>query len=75
MNDCNDLHDITASIKIVNPLFYNDLYTHNPITIKYEKYTLMNLDNYGIGLNRKISVLLIEGNKITKIDWNENHNK
>ena len=62
-------------IEIVNPLFFTDIYTHDPITKKYGKYTLMNLDHYGTGLNREISVLIIEGNKITKLDWNENHSR
>ena len=60
-------------IEIVNPLFFNDLYTHDPITNKYGNYTLINLDYYGTGLDREISVLIIQGNKITKLDWNENH--
>lgn len=60
-------------IEIVNPLFFNGLYTHDPITNKYGNFTLMNLDHYGTGLNREISVLIINGNKITKLDWNENH--
>lgn len=62
-------------IEIVNPLFFSDLYTHNPITNKYGNYTLMNLDHYGTGLYREISVLIIIGNKITKLDWNENHSR
>jgi len=62
-------------IEIVNPLFFSDLYTSDPITNKYGNYTLMNLDLYSTGLNREISVLLIEGNKITKLDWNENHSR
>ena len=60
-------------IEIVNPLFFNDLYTHDPITTKYGNYTLMNLDHYGTGLKREISVLIVSENKITKLDWNENH--
>jgi len=60
-------------IEIVHPLFYNDLYTHYPFTIQYEDYTLMNLDHYGTGLDREISVIIINENKITKLDWNENH--
>lgn len=60
-------------IEIVNPLFFNDLYTHDPITNKYGNITLMNLDHYGTGLDREISVLIINGNRITKLDWNENH--
>jgi len=62
-------------IEIVNPLFFSDLYTHCPITSKYGEYTLMNLDHYGTGLEREISVLIIKGNKITKLDWNENHSR
>jgi hypothetical protein len=60
-------------IEIVNPLFFSDLYTHNPITSQYGEYTLINLDHYGTGLEREISVLIIKENKITKLDWNENH--
>ncbi|MBC3759066.1 hypothetical protein H7U19_11655 [Hyunsoonleella sp. SJ7] len=60
-------------IEIVDPLFFSDLYTHDPVTNQYGKYTLMNLDHYGTGLNREISVLIFSKNKITKLDWNENH--
>lgn len=62
-------------IEIVNPLFFNDLSTHDPITNKYGNYNLMNLDHYGTGLYREISVLIINGKKITKLDWNENHSR
>ena len=62
-------------IEIVNPLFFSDLYTHDPITTQYGNYTLMNLDHYGTGLYREISVMVINGNKITKLDWNENHSR
>lgn len=62
-------------IEIVHPLFFSDLYTHDPITSQYKEYTLMNLDHYGTGLEREISVLIIKGNKITKLDWNENHSR
>lgn len=62
-------------IEIVNPLFFSDLYTHNPITTQYGDYTLINLDHYGTGLYREISVMIINGNKITKLDWNENHSR
>jgi hypothetical protein len=64
-----------TEIKVVHPLFYNDLYTHNPVTKTYGKYTLINLDFYGIGLEREIGVLVISDHKITKIDWNEKHNR
>lgn len=63
------------NIEIVHPLFFNDLYTHNPITTSSGDYTLINLDHYGTGLEREISVLIINQNRITKIDWNENHSR
>jgi len=62
-------------IEIVNPLFLSDLYTHDPITKQYGNYTLMNLDHYGTGLYREISEMIVNGNKITKLDWNENHSR
>lgn len=62
-------------IEIVNPLFFNGLYTHEPVTSIYGKTTLVNLDFYGTGLNREISVLIINGNKITQLDWNAFHNR
>jgi len=62
-------------IEIVNPLFFSDLYTNDPITTQYENYTLINLDHYGTGLDREISVMIIDENKIKKLDWNENHSR
>ena len=60
-------------IKIVNPLFNNSKYTHNPITRTYGKYTLVNMDFYGVAIRREVSVLIIKDNKITLLDWNSNH--
>jgi hypothetical protein len=62
-------------IQIVNPLFNNDKYTHDPITKTYGKYTLINMDFYGIAIDREVSVLIIKDNKITLLDWNENHSR
>lgn len=62
-------------IQIVNPLFNNDKYTHDPITKTYGKYTLINMDFYGIAIDREISVMVIKDNKITLLDWNENHSR
>ncbi|MES2457437.1 MAG: hypothetical protein V4594_17915 [Bacteroidota bacterium] len=60
-------------IELVNPLFFDGLYSHEPVTTTYAEYTLVNLDFYGIGLDREVALLLIKGNKIIKIDWNEYH--
>ena len=62
-------------IQIVNPLFNNDKYTHDPITKTYGTYTLINMDHYGTALDREVSVMIIKDNKITLIDWNENHSR
>ena len=63
------------NIEIIHPLFFNDLYTHHPVTISNGDITLINLDHYGTGLEREISVIIINKNRITKIDWNENHSR
>lgn len=76
LSDLTFLAEIKGNeIEIVNPLFFSDLYTHDPITNQYGNYILMNLDHYGTGLYREISVLIIDGNKIIKVDWNENHSR
>jgi hypothetical protein len=59
--------------KMVHPLFYDGLFTHHPVTTKYINATVINLDFYGIAREREISCLVLFNNKLTKIDWNENH--
>ncbi|HET7179036.1 MAG TPA: hypothetical protein VFI14_04890 [Chryseosolibacter sp.] len=60
-----------GEVQIVHPLFDDGLYTHNPVTTSYGKYTLINLDFYGTARDKEVSVILLHGNKITKMDWNE----
>ncbi len=75
-NESTFLAEINGKeIQIVNPLFNNDKYTHNPITRTYGKYTLINMDFYGIAIDREVSVMLIKDNKITLLEWNENHSR
>ncbi|MEO1484405.1 MAG: hypothetical protein AAFU57_01580 [Bacteroidota bacterium] len=59
-------------IEIINPLFNNNKYTHDPITRTYGKYILINLDFDSTAMNREVSLIVIEGNSITLLDWNEN---
>jgi hypothetical protein len=58
-------------IQIVNPLFDKAFYTHQPVTTAYGNYTLVNLDFYGVALDKEVSVIIIGQNRITKVDWNE----
>jgi hypothetical protein len=60
------------TIYLVNPLFNNGFYTHQPITTSYDKTVLINLDFYMIGGEREISCIIIKDNKFIKLDWNEN---
>jgi len=60
-------------IKIVHPLFFNNLYGNDPITTQYGEYTLVNLGLFVEEPYKEASVLIIHKNKITKIDWNEKH--
>lgn len=61
-----------TEIKIIHPLFDNEIYTHHPVTNTYGDYVLINLDFYGTALDKEVSVIIIHKNKITKVDWNEN---
>jgi hypothetical protein len=59
---------------IVDPLFNNNFYTHNPITNVYENgVVLMNMDLYLIAREREISMIIIKDKELTKIDWHEKH--
>jgi len=62
-----------TEIQIVHPLFDNEVYTHRPVTSSYGNYTLINLDHYGTALDKEVSVIIIDKNRIVKLDWNENH--
>lgn len=76
LNESTFLAEIDGTeIQIVNPLFNNDKYTHDPITRTYGEYTLINMDFYGIAVDREVSVMIIKDNKITLLDWNENHSR
>lgn len=68
------LADLTDStISIVNPLFNDNLYTHQPVTTLYDQRALVNLDLYRIAGEREVSTIIIEGNKIVRVDWIEKH--
>ena len=76
LNELTFLTEIDGSeIKIVHPLFDNEIYTHNPITKTYGDYILMNLDFYGTARDKEVSVIIISNDKITKVDWNENQSR
>jgi hypothetical protein len=64
-----------TKIEIVHQLFNDNFYTHNPVTKKFGNYKLINLNFYGIAIEREISVIVIKDKKITKLDWNENHSR
>lgn len=72
LNEMTFLSEIKGSeIEIVNPLFEKAFYTHQPVTTTYGNYILVNLDFYGIALDKEVSVIIVGQDKITKVDWNE----
>jgi hypothetical protein len=76
LNDLTFLAEIHGTeIEIVHPLFYDKIYTHNPVTTTYSNHTLINFDFYGTALDREVSVMIVSRGKITKLDWNENHSR
>jgi hypothetical protein len=76
INDLTFLAEIDGTdIQIVHPLFDSEIYTHDPITRTYGDYILMNLDFYGTALDKEVSVLILHGNQLIKIDWNEDQSR
>lgn len=74
--DFNFLAEIDNNvISIVDPLFIKDeIYTHDPVTTTYDNgLVLMNFDFYGLGGEREVSFILVDKNRITKVDWGEKH--
>jgi hypothetical protein len=62
-------------VSIVNPLFLDhQIYTHNPVTTAYPNGVIVvNLDFYGLGGDREVSLLIFKDNALIKVDWNEEH--
>ena len=59
-------------ITLVDPLFNNAQYTHNPVTINYSpNLVLMNLDFWGLAREKEVACILIAGNRLLKINWND----
>jgi hypothetical protein len=72
LNEMTFLAEIKGTeIQIVNPLFEKAFYTHQPVTTTYGNYALVNLDFYGVALDKEVSVIIVGQNRITKVDWNE----
>lgn len=59
-------------ITIVDPLFTNSLYTHDPVTTSYgPELTLTNLDFYSLGGSDEVAALLWQRQQVTKVEWGE----
>ena len=59
-------------ITLVDPLFNNSQFTHNPVTINYSPdVVLMNLDFYGLAREKEVACILIAGTRLLKINWND----
>lgn len=63
----------TNTFTVVDPLFNDGLYTHQPVSTMYNGIALINLDFYGIGRYREVACLLVKDDQIMLIDWNEVH--
>lgn len=63
---------INNEIQIIHPFFNDGLYMDSPVTSTYGDYILINNYDNGYKFGNEISVILIKGNELTKIDWNNN---
>ncbi|NML65668.1 hypothetical protein HHL22_10675 [Hymenobacter sp. RP-2-7] len=59
-------------ITIVDPLFADDLYTFNPVTITYgPNLALTNLNSNDLPETSEAAALLWQGQQVTKVEWGE----
>ena len=66
---------VDDEISIIDPLFNNEIYTHNPITIQYSNdLVLINMDFYGIGGEKEVACIILYEDEIIKINWTEEFN-
>lgn len=57
-------------ITIMDPLFADDLYTHNPVTTSYgPDLALTNLNSYDLGDDNEMATLVWQGKQLTKVEW------
>lgn len=54
---------------ILDPLFNNRIYTHNPVSTTYSDVTVINLDFYGLGREREVQCLVIKNGHIELVQW------
>ena len=64
-----------TEVQIINPLFNNNIYTHDPITRQYGNHTLISMDFYGTARDREVSLMIIHNNEINLLDWNEKQSR
>ncbi|MCE7995447.1 MAG: hypothetical protein HEP71_25945 [Roseivirga sp.] len=63
------------TISVSDPLFADNLYVHNPISTDYGNgLVLINLDFWGLGKDREVGMILINGDKLTHIEWYNSKN-
>ena len=54
---------------VVDPLFNDNLYTHNPVSTSYEGVDIINLDYNSLGGEREVFCLVIKNNLVTLLIW------
>lgn len=59
-------------ITIVDPLFADNLYTHDPITNSYSSdLAVSNINLFDLGERTVLATLIWQGQQLTKVEWNE----
>ena len=54
---------------IIDPLFNDEMYTHEPSTSKVDETVLVNMDFYGKGGSKEVQYLLFTENKVVRVIW------
>lgn len=62
-----------GTVSIVNPLFNSTIFTIHPITTVYDTSTVINLDSYHNAEWGEVSCIIIQNNRLIKLDWNKKY--
>jgi len=54
---------------IIDPLFNNELYSHDPVSTNYLDTDLINIAHYGTGGSREVMCLIAHGDLVTLLVW------
>jgi hypothetical protein len=59
------------TIEMVNPLFNNEIWMHDPVSTNYGNIVLINYAHYLTAREREVGFILINDNQLVQVRWND----